>query len=291
MASNIHTRHNRLVRRLVHTLSISLLLVSIGCVAQGSKLLGTGGTSSVEGSAGGGIVPWATIGSYASSGEWGVTVGHSRVGVDDFSLVSNAVALQYDNRYELSVARQKFWVDPLALPLDQQIFGAKINLTGDLIYSALPQLSVGVQYKHHQNGAVPLALGAAKISGTDWYLAASKVYLDAIAGRNLLLNATLRRTSANQLGLLGFGADGHNSASWVGEFSAAVLLRHDLAIGAEFRQKPDQLTFAREDHWRDVFVAWFVNRHASVVAGYVDLGSIAGLSAQTGYYIALQGAF
>lgn len=291
MASKIYRKSNNLVYRLSHILSATLLLVSIGSSAQGSKLLGTGGTTSVEGAAGGGIVPWATIGSYASSGEWGVTLGHSRVGVDDFSLVSNAVGLHYDNRYELSIGRQQFWVDPLALPLDQQVFGAKVRLTGDLIYSALPQLSLGVQYKHHQNGAVPLALGAAHTSGTDWYLAASKVYLDAIAGRNLLLNATLRRTSANQMGLLGFGADGHNSAAWVGEFSAAVLLRHDLAIGVEFRQKPDQLAFAREDHWRDMFAAWFVNRHASIVAGYVDLGSIAGLKAQTGYYIALQGAF
>ena len=42
----------------------------------------------------------------------------------------------------------------------------------------------------------------------DLYIAATKLYFAALAGRNVILDATLRRTRANQFGLLGFGGDG-----------------------------------------------------------------------------------
>ena len=75
------------------------------------------------------------------------------------------------------------------------------------------------------------------------------------------------------------------------ESSAAILLRPDLAVGIEFRQKPNNLAFADEEHWRDIFIGWFINQHLSVVGGYVDLGSIAGLAQQQGYYLALEATF
>lgn len=48
------------------------------------------------------------------------------------------------------------------------------------------------------------------------------------------------------------------------EASAAVLLMDNLALGIEYHQKPDELAFACEDDWQDVFVAWFINKHLSV---------------------------
>lgn len=260
-------------------------------VQAGSKLLGTGGTSSIEGSAGGGIVPWATIAGYASSDEWSATAGYNKVAVDDFSLTTHSAAVSYDNRYELSVARQQFWVEPLQLSLDQQILGVKVKVAGDLLYSDLPQLSLGAQIKHQQRFEIPQAVGALHQNGVDWYASLSKVYLDAICGRNLLTSATVRFTKANQTGLLGFGSSESDQYRAMAELSAALLVRHDVAIGIEFKQKPNQLAFAREDHWKDVYVGWFINRHVSIVAGYVDLGSIAQLDDQTGYYLAIQGAY
>jgi hemoglobin len=47
---------------------------------------------------------------------------------------------------------------------------------------------------------------AKSATGTDVYLAASKLLFNQVAGRNLLLNGTLRATKANQTGLLGFGS-------------------------------------------------------------------------------------
>jgi hypothetical protein len=91
------------------------------------------------------------------------------------------------------------------------------------------------------------------------------------------------------LGLLGFGSQSNNDYQWVVEASAALLLRDDLALGVEYRQKPNQLDFAREDDWQDVFIAWFINKHLSVTAAYTQLGSIAGLDDQQGWYLSFEG--
>lgn len=290
MVKAIQATTRALVQLVIVVCSV-VFVVHAAPVLAGSKLLGTGGTSSIEGSAGGGIVPWATISGYASSDEWSTTAGYNQVTVDDFQLTSHSIALSYDNRYELSLARQQFWVEPLQLSLDQQILGVKVKVVGDLLYSEIPQLSLGAQFKHQQRFEVPQAVGALHQNGIDWYASVSKVYLDALWGRNLLANATVRLTKANQTGLLGFGSATRDHYQAVAELSAALLLRHDLAVGIEFKQKPNELGFAREDHWKDVFVGWFINRHVSFVAAYVDLGSIAQLDNQTGYYVAIQGAF
>jgi hypothetical protein len=273
-------------------LCITLLIISLGLPAwAGSKVIATGGSTSIEGAAGGGIVPWAVINGYASSGQWSVNSFTSRVGVDDFTLRNIGIGASYNNQWEVSFTRQQFDLETIGGDLRQDVFGLKYHITGELLYTELPQISVGLQYKKHRNSALPFAVGALDDAGTDVYLAASKVYFGAIAGRNLLLNATLRATKANQIGLLGFGAANHNHYQYMFESSAAVLLRPDLAVGIEFRQKPNQLSFADEEHWRDIFVGWFINQNFSVVGGYVDLGSIAGLAQQQGYYLALEATF
>ncbi len=62
-------------------------------------------------------------------------------------------------------------------------------------------------------------------------------------------------------------------------------------VGVEYRQKPDNLDFADEDDWWDLFVAWVPDRHLAVTAAWVNLGDIAGLENQQGAYLALQGSF
>ena len=69
------------------------------------------------------------------------------------------------------------------------------------------------------------------------------------------------------------------------------LARRDLLIGAEYRTKPDNLSFAREEDWMDVFVAYSVNKHLSVTAAWTDLGSIATFDNQRGLYLSLQAGF
>lgn len=262
--------------------------------AADGRLIATGGASQIEGSAGGGLVPWAVLSSYAVEDEIGATAFTTRVDVDDYVLDSHGVAANWHNRIELSLARQRFQLGTLGdalgmhgAVLRQDIFGAKLRLAGDVIYSDWPQISLGVQHKHHLDFALPSAVGARRDRGTDIYLAATKVFLAGAAGYNLVLNATLRSTNANQLGILGFGGD-RGGRRIVGEYSAAVLFNPRFAIGAEYRQKPDNLGFAREDAFRDVFAAWFPNKHIAVVGAWADLGSIATLDRQRGWYLSVQ---
>lgn len=278
------------MKRIGGLLLILAMLVSADALA-GSRIIATGGATNIEGNAGGGIVPWAVINGYSSSNEWAATAFGSLVGVDDFSLQSSGVSLSYDNRWEWSVARQQFKLDTLGGELKQDIFSVKYHLAGELLYTSMPQFSLGVQYKKHRDFALPKAVGARDDSGVDLYLAASKVYLNAIAGRNVLLNTTLRATKANQTGLLGFGNPDNNRYQLMVEASAVLLLNYNLALGFEFKQKPNELAFANEQHWRDLFLAWFINKQLSVTAGYVDLGNIAGLTNQQGYYLSVEGAW
>jgi hypothetical protein len=80
----------------------------------------------------------------------------------------------------------------------------------------------------------------------------------------------------------------------------AWLLRRDLAIGAEYRAKPDNLNPSplgaglKEDDWADVFVAWAPNKHLSLTLAWVDLGRIVPAVAtrrQTGAYVSAQLAY
>jgi hypothetical protein len=271
------------------TLSICVIFIP-NSYAESSRIIATGGASEIEGSAGGGIVPWAVINGYGSSGEWAATAMATKVAVDDFTLNVVGASVSYDNQFELSIAKQTFSLDSLGGELGQDILGIKYKLAGELLYSSMPQISAGMQYKKVDDFGLPSAVGAQDDSGLDIYLASSKVILDAIAGRNLLLNATVRATKANQIGLLGFGSVNSNDYQLMLEGSVAVLLRDDLALGYEYRQKPNQLDFAKEDDWQDIFLAWFVNKHFSVTAAYADLGDIAGFEQQKGWYLSVEGA-
>ena len=86
----------------------TLALASPLAQADTGKLLLTGGVSSITGSAGGGITPWAVIGSNATEGEWGATAFTTRAVTQDYALTSYGAALAWNERVELSVARQDF---------------------------------------------------------------------------------------------------------------------------------------------------------------------------------------
>ncbi|MGM0524886.1 MAG: DUF3034 family protein [Pseudomonadota bacterium] len=279
-----------LKRGLQCALLTSLLLPAIA-MAQGSKLLATGGASTIEGAGGGGIVPWATLSSYADTGEWGATVNLSEVQVDDFSLSVQGASVSWNNRLEVSYARQTFDLSTIGGELEQNIVGLKARLFGDLIYGAMPQVSVGLQHKSNQTFSLPSAVGATDDNDTDWYISAAKAWLNGPFHRTWVANVTARRTRANQLGLLGFGGDKTDSAEWVAEASVAAFINRYWAVGVEYRQKPDNLNFAVEQDWRDVFVGYFPSKRVSVVGAYTDLGSIAGLDDQHGWYLSLQAAF
>ena len=267
-------------------------------LADNGRLIATGGASSLEGAAGGGITPWAVIAGYGENNEWGATAFATIVNLPDYRLDVAGVALAYDNRVEVSFARQRFdlgsLVHQLDLPEDnlgQDVFGVKVRLFGDLIYDDLPQVSLGLEYKHQRDFLIPGLVGAKRDSDTEGYLAASRLFMGAAFGYNLLVNGSLRYSRANELGLLGFGGDRRDTRSLLKEGSVAVLFNPRWALGVEYRQKPDNLSFAGESDWADVFVGYFPTKQVSVVLAYARLGEIATLDNQNGTYLSVQGSF
>ena len=263
-----------------------LAFASSGFAASG-KLLATPGVSQVEGSAGGGIVPWAQLAGYASDDEIAINGFCSRADVSDYRLDVCGAQLNIYDRVEFSYAEQRFEVPALNTDIEQSITGAKVRLYGDIVYSKWPQLSLGVQHKSLDDGSIANLLGAKDTSGTDIYLAASKLHLGALAGYNWFWNTTFRYSDANQLGLLGFGGP-DSDKELLFEASTAVFLTHQIAVGVEYREKSNNLGLGEQD-WQDVFVAWFPNKYVSVTAAWLDLGSIAGAKDQTGWYLSVTG--
>ncbi len=263
------------------------------------KLLLTGGVASIDGAAGGGLTPWAVTGSYATERQTGATAHLTRIVTRDYALTAAGAAFSFGERVELSLAQQRFdagvVVPGTVLRLD--IAGLKLRFGGDAVLDSdapWPALAAGIEAKRLQPGAAVggvLDSVAARRSGIDAYLSATRLFL----AQGVLVNATLRATRANQNGLLGFGSARHGGYRLQPELSAALLLRRDLAIGAEYRAKPDNLHFAgeafREDDWKDLFVAWAPNKHLSLTAAWVDLGQIVGHARQTGAYLSAQVAY
>ena len=84
--------------------------------------------------------------------------------------------------------------------------------------------------------------------------------------------------------MLGFGDERQLQL----EASAGIFLNRQWVLGVEYRQKPDNLAAVVEDDWSDVFLGWFPGKRFAAVFAWTDLGSIAGLPGQGGWYLSLQ---
>jgi len=273
--------------------------------ADADKLPLTGGVTSIDGAAGGGLTPWAVTGSNATEGQWGAAATASVVSTRDYSMRVLGALVAWDDRVELSFAHQDFTTGAtgraLGLPglhLRMDVVGAKLRLLGDAILDSdtwVPQVALGVEAKRTDAGALKPTLQAlgAHTDGVDIYVSATKLFL----AQGVLVNATLRATKANQNGLLGFGGSAQDRYRVEPEVSAAWLASRRLAFGAEYRRKPDNLNPSvlgaglKEDDWWDVFAAWAPCRSVSLTAAYVQLGRIVPAVAtrrQDGGYLSAQ---
>lgn len=277
--------------------------------ADQGKLPLTAGFSDLEGSGGGGLVPFAFISGYGSSTSWGANAHFTNIQLRDLHLYTYGAAAGLFDRVELSYTRQQLDVTSTALDglgAKQDVFGLKVKLLGDAIYgqdSWLPQLAVGAQYKHNDGikhgeavglaGVInPMQLGAQAEHATDIYLVATKVFL----AESLLVNAVVRETKANQFGLLGFGGDRHRGYSTKPEGTLAYLLTRKLAVGGEIRTGPHNLSVDDQTNAWTLFAAWTPTRNLSLVAAYLNIGSVlapvTGVTKhQDGPYLSVQAGF
>lgn len=320
--------------------------------AQGSRLLATSGVTEVGGSTGGGITPWAVIAGYDTGSEVGGSVTGTYVTVPNYGLTSLGAAIGIHDRLEISVAHENLNVNLGSLSslgvlgnqpgglglvnsggvapninlgnqaISMDVLGLKARVLGDLVYTAYPQISIGIKYKQNNDfdsnfsglGAIgiPKFFGAASGSGTDFYISATKAFLNGLFHRVTVVDLTLRGTKANAMGLLGFGTNSANGiAGALGttsdnryhaelEGSAAVFLRPDVALGGEFRQQPDSMKYpinasataiGSPGTMKDVFLAYFPNKSLSITAAYADLGPLPFQASNKGFYLSLNGTF
>ena len=263
---------------------------------EGDKLLLTNGVTAIEGASGGGVATWATIAGMETDKGIGASAHGTLIELSDYRWNSIGAAIGIKNRVELSYARQRFDTQDVGTALgigqgytlDQDVFGAKVRLAGDVVYGdpLLPQISVGMQHKVNRDAPIAFAVGAADDEGTDFTLSATKLFLS----HSVLVNATARLTEANENGLLGFGSAAGEGYSLQFEGSAAYQLSRRAVIGAEYRTKPDNLGLG-EDDWLDLFAAYALTDNLTVTAAYVDLGTIATFEEQRGAFLQAQLAF
>tara|TARA_R100001039_G_scaffold39198_1_gene44890 strand:- start:143 stop:1021 length:879 start_codon:yes stop_codon:yes gene_type:complete len=251
------------------------------------KIKGTGAVSSISGAGGGGLTPWATLSAYAEDGQLGGTVFASQARVDDYHLDVYGGAFNFHDKVEVSYARQDFLIKAADLHIRQDKLGLRYKVAGDIIYDQLPQITVGVEHGELRDEAVALSVGAKDTSGTDYTLSIARAWLNGIAHRTTLLNVNLRYGQSNQFGILGYGGDDEDSRVNV-EVAGALFINRSVAVGFEWRQKPDNLSALTEHSARDLFVAYFPNKRLSFTAAWIDLGDIAGAPDQRGAYFSLQ---
>jgi hypothetical protein len=274
---------------------LALSLSLPGVARADGRLAWTGGVTEVEGAGGGGLVPWALTGGLGTAEETGASAFLTRVATARFTLSSTGAAVGWHDRVELSYARQSFDAGEVipGVTLRQDVVGLKLRIAGDAVADQdrwQPQLAVGALWKHNRDfDGVPAALGARRADGVDLYVAATKVFLGALAGHNALVDVTLIRSEANQLGLLGAG--GARGADWRPAASAAVWLGDAWLLGAEYRAKRGALAAPAEGDAHDVFLAFGPSKHWSVVLAYADLGPLAGQGIERGPYLSLSAAF
>jgi len=281
------------------TWSLNIFAISIlshaNTLLAGDRLLATGGVVQIEGAGGGGLTPWALISGYGTDKQIGGSAFYTEAKTNgDFEISAGGVSVGLFNRLEISLSQQKLGLSD-TVPgesIRMDTLGVKVRLFGDAVYDQdtwLPQVAIGAQIKRNEDfNNVPKALGAKHQTGVDLYLAATKLYLGAAFGRNLLLNGTLQATKANQFGFLGFGGDNRDHYQIQPAASVAVMLTDQLLLGTEYRYKPDNLSVFKEQNAHDVFLAWFPVKNISLTAAYLDLGNIANKANQSGWYFSGQ---
>ena len=312
----------------LYAFALSSILLSFPALSDtGSKLIATGGITSFEGSAGGGLTPWALIAGYASQDEVAATANLQNLSTGEYQLNSFGISVGAFDTFEVSLQKQSLDVSSgvvtnvfnaltggptpaLIAPstqIEQTVFGLKYKVFGDAVFSEsayLPQVAIGLQYKKNSsfdsslslfnaavpvpNAGVPALLGAKDDSGADVYVSATKVWLGAANGNNLLFNATARYTKANTFGLLGFGSvtDDDYALEWAA--SLAMFTGTNTIIGAEVRQQTDRLGgLAKADTATDFFITYLPSKTWSVTGAIVDLGNLPFQTSSTGFYLSI----
>lgn len=167
--------------------------------------------------------------------------------------------------------------------MEMHNFNARVQLLkeGDFNTAWIPALTFGAHFKTNQThdaldnqlAGTLTALGIPDKQGVDFTLYASKM----IKGLPLpvLLEVGGRATEGVWNGLLGFT----NDYSYLLEGNVVVFLTGNLALAGEYKQQLTDYTdipglIGEADDWWTVALAYIVNSHFTVAAGYGNFGTV-----------------
>lgn len=286
-----------------HPLSLRLtLFVLSAALFPCSSALAAGPLLNVEGVAGGGLVPCAYLPPAPAEGS-GIgrpVMAQWIVNGRDTHIYSSSIALNLLDRFEAGIAHVMLDFNRIKSDIEHKSHGqvrprenamhlTVVHLKTLLVREApaRPALALTAEYKYNHTiekidenvmGALT-AIGYQNCWGVDLDVTLSKTLPDLLWWP-LLVHANLRLTRAAQIGLLGF-CD-HYSAHL--EAAASLVLRPNLLVGAEFRQKPDPyhslssslpgFSMREDDSW-DLNIAWNPIPRLTLAAAYLCYGNAA----------------
>jgi hypothetical protein len=310
------------------------------------KVFLTEGVSMADGAAGGGAVPWAVVAGNETRDGINGNVHFTYASLPNYSLESLGAAIGFYDRFELSYAydilptgstfntvglltsaisgtqnEATAGIDPWNTTIKMNVFGGKVRLIGEAIYDSdnlIPQVAVGGFYKVNENKVLLQTLGARKDADWEGYLAVTKIFFPL----STAIDLTARYSSANEIGLTGFGGPNGDKKKLRLEGSLAYLLAKNIAIGGEFAEHNNNLgghsvnldgtnlssltstlgnlgfgnlqsalTQLHESNWKDVFAAYAPAKNLSFTMAILDLGNITLTPNQFGYYLSVAASF
>lgn len=146
----------------------------------------------------------------------------------------------------------------------------------------LPAITAGAQFKindgiasiNDQLGGALSSIGYEHKNGVDFTLTATKAFSNVL-NRTLLITTGVRLSKASQLGYVGFGDTYHPTF----EGNIAYSLTPRLWLAGEYRQKTNPYgsigTLVRpERSWYTAGLAFIINNHATVTAGYGHFANV-----------------
>jgi len=308
-------------------MACSALLASSLLIPFGQSAFANIPLLNIEGEGGGAIVPWAYVSNPSTDGGIGMPAASIWTWVSDsYTINFWPVAVTVGDRLEFGFAYQNLDISTLKSDLRSDSLAALPNVLDTKLNNvqmitahakfqflketeSLPAMAISVSYKkaldvdkvndnltqgarNTLGAAAPEVLkwmGLDDDSGFEVNLMATKLWKTKIP---LLTAVNLRYTQAHQLGFLGFS----DKWSLNPEFTLAILPEPNVAIGVEFRYKPDEYkslnsylaanggaaagyrplddyTF-KEDHFVDFFVAYLPTPNLTIAAGVANIGNV-----------------
>ncbi len=175
-----------------------------------------------------------------------------------------SVATTFFDRLELSYGNETI-AQSGATNIHKNNIGVKALLVkenaGDSKW--VPAVSVGAIYKETSYAVS----GDVKDHGYDYYAVATKLITQL--PRPVLLSGGVRSTDARSTGVFGFGT----KRDLVAFGNVDVILPGNIALGYEYEQGA-QVTGWKNADYQDVHLAWLANKNLTLVAAYVNTGSV-----------------